>query len=86
VVKVPLPPAWGGLRVLPFEFEFWQGRQKPACTIAFAIEPAGDSGGSAAVDCCLVHRAVGALTTAALQGWILQGSLPILRPTSWPNL
>ena len=23
---VPLPPSWGGLRVLPFEFEFWQGR------------------------------------------------------------
>jgi pyridoxamine 5'-phosphate oxidase len=24
--KAPLPPYWGGYRVLPNEFEFWQGR------------------------------------------------------------
>ncbi len=25
--KVPLPPHWGGYRLLPEEFEFWQGRE-----------------------------------------------------------
>ena len=25
--EVPLPSAWGGIRVLPAEFEFWQGRE-----------------------------------------------------------
>jgi pyridoxamine 5'-phosphate oxidase len=24
--EVPLPPYWGGLRLLPDRFEFWQGR------------------------------------------------------------
>ena len=25
--EVPLPAAWGGIRVVPTEFEFWQGRE-----------------------------------------------------------
>ena len=25
-VKIPRPPHWGGLRVMPIELEFWQGR------------------------------------------------------------
>ncbi|MBM3884245.1 MAG: pyridoxamine 5'-phosphate oxidase [Gemmatimonadetes bacterium] len=25
--EVPLPPHWGGFRVIPSHFEFWQGRQ-----------------------------------------------------------
>jgi pyridoxamine 5'-phosphate oxidase len=24
--EIPLPPFWGGLRIIPDEFEFWQGR------------------------------------------------------------
>lgn len=24
--EIPLPPSWGGYRVIPQEFEFWQGR------------------------------------------------------------
>jgi pyridoxamine 5'-phosphate oxidase len=24
--QIPLPPNWGGYRVIPEEFEFWQGR------------------------------------------------------------
>ena len=25
--EIPLPPHWGGYRVIPTEFEFWQGRE-----------------------------------------------------------
>ncbi len=25
--KVPLPPYWGGFKLLPYSFEFWQGRE-----------------------------------------------------------
>jgi pyridoxamine 5'-phosphate oxidase len=24
--KIPLPSAWGGYRLIPHSFEFWQGR------------------------------------------------------------
>ncbi len=25
--KIPLPPFWGGFKLMPYEFEFWQGRE-----------------------------------------------------------
>ena len=25
--EIPLPSFWGGFRVVPVEFEFWQGRE-----------------------------------------------------------
>ena len=25
--KVPLPDFWGGIRIVPKKFEFWQGRE-----------------------------------------------------------
>lgn len=25
--EVPLPPFWGGFKLVPVEFEFWQGRE-----------------------------------------------------------
>lgn len=26
VEKIPCPPSWGGLKIIPLEWEFWQGR------------------------------------------------------------
>ncbi|GAA5993907.1 hypothetical protein JCM5350_000121, partial [Sporobolomyces pararoseus] len=25
-VQIPVPPFWGGVRIVPFEVEFWAGR------------------------------------------------------------
>ncbi|MEP6591270.1 MAG: pyridoxamine 5'-phosphate oxidase [Gemmatimonadota bacterium] len=40
--EVPLPPHWGGFRVLPTEFEFWQGRpNRLHDRIVYHAEPEG---------------------------------------------
>ena len=26
-VEIPVPPFWGGVRIVPFEVEFWAGRE-----------------------------------------------------------
>ena len=40
--EIPLPPQWGGYRVIPDEFEFWQGRSNRLHDrIAYRLENSG---------------------------------------------
>ena len=60
--EVPLPPAWGGFRVVPDEFEFWQGRQNRLHD-RFRYRPAAPQAEGAA-ERGLDHRAAGPLRPA----------------------
>ncbi|KEF40921.1 MAG: pyridoxine 5'-phosphate oxidase [Cyanobium sp. CACIAM 14] len=53
--EVPLPPAWGGFRVVPYEFEFWQGRRNRLHD-RFRYRPAAHEAGGTGGDAWSIER------------------------------
>ncbi|GAA5877860.1 hypothetical protein JCM3774_000197 [Rhodotorula dairenensis] len=43
-VEIPVPPFWGGVRIVPFEVEFWAGRESRLHDRYRYTKPEGDTG------------------------------------------